>query len=273
MGLTAAGASRGQRRTPRRRNPPLHRRSRPAARGPARAGARPDAFKGRSMRRPAGRGTPTTPSWPGASLSGSPRTSGCWCRSSRTMRGTGCGGRVPTMRRSTGRWTGSGRRAVRALRRARGVEGGQGRQLPVVVSPRARPPRCAAGGRRGRAASARRCRRGGLLREDVRRGPRRAGRPRRRRPAACRYAGAPPGCRRRLLVSEDGVRVALEWRWRGETTARLLRMARSCGRPWMTTGLRACPGGRRAAVPGVHPLSRARPSEPRQPTTAMPASR
>jgi hypothetical protein len=39
----------------------------------------------------------------------------------------------------------------------------------------------------------------------------------------------------RVLVSEDGVRVALEWRWRGETTARLLRMARSCGRPWMTT--------------------------------------
>jgi hypothetical protein len=27
----------------------------------------------------------------------------------------------------------------------------------------------------------------------------------------------------RVLVSEDGVRVALEWRWRGETTARLLR--------------------------------------------------
>jgi hypothetical protein len=26
-----------------------------------------------------------------------------------------------------------------------------------------------------------------------------------------------------VLVSEDGVRVALEWRWRGETTARLLR--------------------------------------------------
>ncbi len=27
----------------------------------------------------------------------------------------------------------------------------------------------------------------------------------------------------RVLVSDDGVRVALEWRWRGETTARLLR--------------------------------------------------
>lgn len=26
-----------------------------------------------------------------------------------------------------------------------------------------------------------------------------------------------------MLVSDDGIRVALEWRWRGETTARLLR--------------------------------------------------
>ena len=123
---------------------------------------------GRSIRRPAGRGTTTTPSWSGALLSGSARTIGCSWRSSCTMRRTGCGGRVPTMRRSTGRWSGFRRRAVRALRRARRVDGGQGCQLPVVVSPRARSPRCAAGGRRGRAASARRCRRGCLLRERVR---------------------------------------------------------------------------------------------------------
>jgi hypothetical protein len=32
-----------------------------------------------------------------------------------------------------------------------------------------------------------------------------------------------PAADGRVLVSEDGVRVALEWRWRGETTARLLR--------------------------------------------------
>jgi hypothetical protein len=187
------------------------------------------------MRRPAGGGTTTMPYWPGASLSGSPRTSGCsWrsrCTTAVLVVADAC--RRCDVRRDAG--ADSRRRAVRALRRARRVEGGQGRQLPVVVSPRARPSWCAAGGRRGGAASACRCRRGGLhvktfagVAEEQ---AALAGAARRLVATQARH----PAADGRVLVSEDGVRVALEWRWRGETTARLLRMARSCGRPWMTT--------------------------------------